>query len=169
MGILRLGMIVAVGVALLPSDREQQEILYNRAALAAKWTVTFCDRNAQTCATASSLWDQFAKKAQFGAKLAYDTLAEHLGGGERSFDAQPSATLFGGDGRPRVLETGALKSARASSGTLQPGDLEHGWRGEARKPVRALNWFQPHSTGRRIAAMGPGPGPCSTGVLAPMS
>lgn len=136
MGIFRLGIIVAVGVALLPSDREQQEILYNRAALAAKWTMTFCDRNVQTCATASSLWGQFVKKAQFGAKLAYDTLAEHLGGGERSFDAQPAATLFGSDERPRVLETGALKSARGPSGTLKPGDLEPDWRGQARRPAR---------------------------------
>ena len=36
MGLLRLGMIVAVGVALLPADSEQQEMLYNRAALAAR-------------------------------------------------------------------------------------------------------------------------------------
>lgn len=133
MGILRLGFIVAVGVALLPSDREQQEILYNRAALAAKWTFTFCDRNAQTCATASNLWSQFVKKAQFGGKLAYDTLAEHLGGDEQSFDAQPAGLLFNSDGRTRVLETGALKADRAPSGTLKPGDLEPDWRGHSRK------------------------------------
>lgn len=136
MGILRVGVIVAVGVALLPSDREQQEILYNRAALAAKWTVTFCDRNVQACATASSVWDHFVKKAQFGAKLAYDTLAEHLGGGEQSFDAQPASMLFGSDGRARVLETGALKSGPALSGTLKQGDLEPDWRGQSRTSTR---------------------------------
>lgn len=109
MGILRLGIIAAVGVALLPSDSEQQEILYNRAALAAQWTMTFCTRNAQTCTVASDVWGQFVKKAQFGARLAYDTLAEQMA------SAEPGAAQAGNNG----LETG----------TLKPADLEPGWRG----------------------------------------
>lgn len=135
MGLIRLGIIVAAGVALLPSDREQQEILYNRAALAANWTMTFCDRNAQTCETASNLWGQFVKKAQFGARLAYDTVVEQLAGHDVSFDEQPAQTLFG-QAPGRALETGALKSPRAPSGTLKPGDLEPDWRGHARKPAQ---------------------------------
>lgn len=126
MGILRLGIIAAVGVALLPSDSEQQEILYNRAALAATWTMTFCDRNVQTCETASSVWGQFVKKAQFGARLAYDTVAEQLAGGDGGVEAQTAPVLFGNAGRTRVLETG----------TLKPGDLEPDWRGHAKKPAQ---------------------------------
>ena len=125
MGILRLGIIAAVGVALLPSDSEQQEILYNRAALAATWTMTFCDRNVQTCETASNLWGQFVKKAQFGARLAYDTVAEQLGSGDGSTDGQAAPVFFRNDGRTRGLETG----------TLKPGDLEPDWRGNGKKPA----------------------------------
>lgn len=135
MGLIRLGIIVAAGVALLPSDREQQEILYNRAALAANWTMTFCDRNAQTCKTASNLWGQFVKKAQFGARLAYDTVVEQLAGHEPSFDSAPAPLLFG-QVPDRAHETGALKSSRSPSGTLEPEDLEPNWRGHARKTAQ---------------------------------
>ncbi|MBL8881643.1 MAG: hypothetical protein JNL45_01170 [Hyphomicrobium sp.] len=109
MGLLRLGMIVAVGVALLPADSEQQEMLYNRAALAAHWTVTFCDRNGATCEQASALWGTFKKKAQFAAQLAYDTVSEQIAS---SGDQQ-------------------LSDARIETGTLKPGDLEPTWRGGA--------------------------------------
>lgn len=112
MGILRLGVIAAVGVALLPSDSEQQEILYNRAALAAHWTMTFCDRNPQTCTTASDVWGGFRKKAQFGARLAYDTVMEQLASTDTTENA--AAPL-----PKRPLETG----------TLKPSDLEPQWRG----------------------------------------
>jgi len=119
MGILRLGVIAAVGVALLPSDSEQQEILYNRAALAAHWTMTFCDRNPQTCATTADVWDGFRKKAQFGARLAYDTVMEQLASAQEaeSTGAQPPA---------RTLETG----------TLKPSDLEPQWRGNPRRTAK---------------------------------
>lgn len=109
MGLLRLGMIVAVGVALLPADSEQQEMLYNRAALAAHWTVTFCDRNGATCEQTSALWGTFKKKAQFAAQLAYDTVSEQIAS---SSDQQ-------------------LSGARIETGTLKPGDLEPTWRGGA--------------------------------------
>lgn len=109
MGLLRLGMIVAVGVALLPADSEQQEMLYNRAALAAHWTVTFCDRNGATCEQAGALWGTFKKKAQFAAQLAYDTVSEQIAS---SGDQQ-------------------LSDARIETGTLKPGDLEPTWRGGA--------------------------------------
>ena len=78
------------------------------------------------------MWASFVKKAQFGARLAYDTVSEHLTGREASFDPQPGPILFGSDRSARSLETGALKSPRASSGTLQPGDLEPDWRGHKR-------------------------------------
>ena len=77
MGLLKLAAIVAVGVSLLPSDREKQEQLYARAANAATWTLTFCDRNAETCNKMQTFWAEFSKKAEFGAKLAYDVMREN--------------------------------------------------------------------------------------------
>jgi len=113
MGLFRLAVVVAVGVALLPADSEQQEMLYNRAALAARWTATFCDRNAETCTQAAGLWGQFLKKAEFGARLAYD--------------------MMQGRDNPDNTATGSLKAApakpSAAPGTLRPADLEPAWRG----------------------------------------
>lgn len=112
MGLLRLAAIAAVGIALLPSDREKQAELYGRAASAAHWTVTFCDRNGDTCTQASGLWDQFLKKAEFGAKLAYDVMREH----------------------PSSIETGSTSPApeqtNAAAHTLTDSDLKPQWRGK---------------------------------------
>ena len=114
MGLFKLAAVAALGIALLPADREQQEMLYNRAALAANWTITFCDRNAATCGQASGLWDQFVKKAEFGAKLAYDMMKDK---GEASF------------------ETGAISiqapTPKAPATTLAPSDYQPAWRGKA--------------------------------------
>jgi hypothetical protein len=114
MGLIRLAAIAAVGIALLPSDREKQAELYSRAASAAHWTVTFCDRNGDTCTQASGLWDQFLKKAEFGAKLAYDVVREN-----------PS---------PSSIETGSTSpgpaASRAPANTLTDSDLKPQWRGK---------------------------------------
>jgi hypothetical protein len=113
MGLFKWAVIGAFGVALLPSDSEQQEMLYNRAALAAQWTVTFCDRNATTCTQAGELWGQFKKKAQFAAGLAYDVVSEQVG----------LATVSNaGDGAGQG-------TSPIQTGTLRPGDLEPDWRG----------------------------------------
>lgn len=140
MGLLRLGIIVAVGVALLPSDSEQQEMLYNRAALAAHWTVTFCDRNAETCEQAGTLWGSFKKKAQFAAELAYDTISEQI-----------AAAASAGDDASRKNASGSYASQFQGSGietgTLKPGDLEPNWRGGAQSS-------HPKATGRLVVRGG---------------
>lgn len=112
MGVFRLAAIAAVGIALLPSDREKQTELYGRAATAAKWTVTFCDRNADTCAQASTVWDLFLKKAEFGAKLAYDVIHDNNTPSEGD-STQPAPAL-----------------AKATNGTLTNSDLVPKWRGK---------------------------------------
>lgn len=119
MGLMRIAIVVAAGVALLPSDREQQQRLMQRASDATTWVVTYCDRNAQTCTQAAGMWKQFVAKAEFGAKLAYDMMQDAATerqtaevGGERSMRAAPAA-----------LER---------RGTLTPGDLRPAWRGQPR-------------------------------------
>ena len=114
MGLLRIATIVAVGVALLPSDRDQQQRLYERAGSTAQWVVTFCDRNGPTCATGSELWSQFVAKAEFGAKLAYDMARERQA-------TQATAE--------RVYTPLALE--RDSSGTLTAQDKKPAWRGKS--------------------------------------
>lgn len=110
MSILKVGILVAVVVAVLPTDREQQAALYDRAASAVHWTATFCDRNGPTCDQAAVVWDGFVEKAKFGAAMAYE-LALKSAGKEQSVSLiEPTVDMT-----PR--------------GTLRPDDLEPAWRG----------------------------------------
>ena len=108
MSLLRVGILVALVVAVLPADKEQQSRLYDRAANAVHWTATFCDRNGQTCQQASTLWSAFITKAQFGAQMAYELALKYSGNGE------PYITPIDADQR---------------QGTLTPQDLRPAWRG----------------------------------------
>ena len=72
MSLFRIAVVLSLGVALMPSDKEQQAALYDRAAIAAHWTITYCDRNGPQCEMAGQLWDVFLAKAQFAGQLAYD-------------------------------------------------------------------------------------------------
>jgi hypothetical protein len=116
MGLMRAAIVVGAVVALLPSDREQQQKLIARASDAATWVTTYCDRNAATCAQANEHWKTFVAKAEFGAKLVYEAMQN--------------------DGKSNLAERadrGAPKSAPAvlkhGAGTLTPNDLEPAWRG----------------------------------------
>jgi hypothetical protein len=117
MSILKIGILVAVVVAVLPTDREQQAALYDRAASAAHWTATFCDRNGPTCEQAAIVWGGFVEKAKFGAAMAYDLAMKSAG------KEQQSVSLI----EPTVDMT--------PRGTLRPDDLEPTWRGRSRSGI----------------------------------
>ena len=112
MGLLRIATIIAVGIAVLPSDRDQQQRLYDRAGATVEWVITFCNRNGPTCAKGAELWSQFVAKAEFGAKLAYDTLREQQAAKDPAAERSYS---------PASLER--------DSGTLTPQDKRPAWRG----------------------------------------
>lgn len=118
MGLLRIATIVAVGVALLPSDHDQQQRLYDRAGATAQWALTFCNRNPDTCAKGSELWSQFVAKAQFGAKLAYDMMSERQSAGDKTASNQDDDRPY----KPAMLER--------DMGTLTPLDKEPSWHGK---------------------------------------
>jgi hypothetical protein len=100
MSILRVGVLAALVIAVLPADKEQQAKLYERTVAAVHWTSTFCDRNAETCTQAADTWSSLVRKAQFGAQTAYDLAIRYSKG-----------------------ESGA------NQGTLTSEDLEPAWRG----------------------------------------
>ena len=116
MGVLKLAAIAAVGVSLLPSERDKQEQLYARAAAATTWAVTFCDRNAATCVQATNLWAEFTKKAEFGAKLALDMAREK----------EKTASMTREDGAAPA----SYEPAASRAGTLTPHDVKPAWRGK---------------------------------------
>ena len=108
MFLLKIGIIVALVIAVLPANEQQQAKFYDRAAAAVHWTTTFCDRNGPTCNQAGELWQAFVSKAKFGARMAYDMAVKHKNDG----DSYLSPATFG-DGQ----------------GTLRPDDREPAWRG----------------------------------------
>ncbi len=110
MSLFRIAVVLSLGVALMPSDKDQQEALYERAATAAHWTMTYCDRNGQQCEMAGEVWHAFLRKAEFAGKLAYDVALRTAGS-----EAQDS-----------LISPASAKSR----GTLSPTDLQPGWRGE---------------------------------------
>ncbi|MCC7252351.1 hypothetical protein [Hyphomicrobium sp.] len=112
MSLFRIAVVLSLGVAVMPSDQEQQEALYERAATAAHWTITYCDRNGRQCEMAGEFWDAFLRKAQFAGKLAYDV-----------------AIRTSLEGAPTGAPVPQLASER---GTLKPEDLSPVWRAEVR-------------------------------------
>jgi hypothetical protein len=116
MSIVRVGVLVAVVVAVLPADKDDQARLYDRAVSAVRWTATFCDRNGPTCSKASDFWSAFVQKAQFGARMAYELALKHS-----ENDAGAEKTFFD----PAIM--------RPLDGTLKPQDLEPAWRGRLRR------------------------------------
>lgn len=128
MGLLRLATVAAIGIALLPSDKEQQQRLYERAGSTAEWVVTFCDRNATVCSKSAELWTQFVAKAQFGAQLAFEMAKEHyansggMNAASLKLDDDKSDGKGSGHVAPAVLER--------DSGTLTPLDRQPDWRGK---------------------------------------
>lgn len=127
MGLFRTAAIAGVVIALMPTERGQQSHMAEQVAAAAKWTVTYCDRNPQTCTQAAEAWAVFVKKAEFAAKLAYDVAQEHLtrNGGE------PRETQNARDGRDQPAP-GARPLPALERGTLSKDDLLPAWRGHAR-------------------------------------
>jgi hypothetical protein len=118
MPFMRTAIIVAAVVAILPSDRAQQERLQQAAVDAAHWTMTFCDRNAQTCANTAVAWEMFKAKAEFAAGVAYDVAMTHV---------------LAEHGADTGVETGSTadRPAEPARGTLTDRDLKPAWRGTA--------------------------------------
>jgi hypothetical protein len=122
MGLLRLATIAAIGIALLPSDKDQQQRLYQRAGATAEWVVTFCDRNATVCTKSAELWTQFVAKAQFGAELAFEMAKERYSKGGMN-----AASLKLDDDRSGTVAPAVLER---DSGTLTPLDKSPDWHGK---------------------------------------
>jgi hypothetical protein len=105
MSLFRIAVVLSLGVAVMPSDKAQQEALYERAATAAYWTMTYCDRNGPHCEMAGEFWDAFLRKAEFAGKLAYDvalrsSLENATAGSTSPIPANARGTLNSDDLRP---------------------------------------------------------------------
>lgn len=122
MFLIRVAFWLSLAVLLLPTDERQQARLYGTAAATLERVVTFCDRNAQTCATGADLWATFLKKAEFGGRMAVELISStgRKDGGAPTPTAEP------------ISATGPEPKA-APRGTLTPTDLGPPWRGQVHR------------------------------------
>lgn len=129
MGLFKTALVAGVVIALMPTERGQQSHVADQVAAAAKWTVTYCDRNPQTCTQAAEAWALFVKKAEFAAKLAYDVAQEHLNHNGAGADGRKPQ-----DASDRNSPAAAVDPTPAlERGTLSKGDLMPAWRGHPRR------------------------------------
>ena len=123
MFLIRTTLLVGLGVLVLPTDEASQARVYGGAKTAMNWTMTFCERNAETCVQGRQAWAVFLKKAEFGAKMAFDLISERntQTAAAPQSAAQPSA--------PAKPAKAVNETTGRQRGTLKPGDLEPAWRG----------------------------------------
>jgi hypothetical protein len=124
MSIVRTALILSVAIAILPSDRAQQERVYQNVAAAAHWTSTYCDRNPATCENAGVAWAAFVEKAKFAGEVAYAIGVQYVAG-QGSLGEQKS--------EPARFEKATAEKIR---GTLTSSDLEPAWRGGKTKTAQ---------------------------------
>jgi hypothetical protein len=110
----RLSILAALAIWMMPSDPQQRAQLADKAAAAASWTLTFCERNDATCTEARQLWARFVEKAEFAGALLVSL-------------AHEASSRVGEPARPARKEPAAL-----DSGTLTQKDGVPPWRGGER-------------------------------------
>lgn len=119
---IRTTLLLGMGVLVLPTDDASQARVYNGAKTAMHWTSTFCERNPEACVHGHHAWEVFVKKAEFGAKMAFDLINER----EKSTPTAPAQL----PPTPAKVAAAPGTVAKRSANTLQAGDLEPGWRGK---------------------------------------
>jgi Family of unknown function (DUF5330) len=120
----RTALLLGLGVLVLPTDEASQARVYQNARTATTWTMTFCDRNAETCVKGREYWAVFLKKAEFGAKMAYDLISE------RTTHAEAAAPASSSSGKNSAAPQ--AQPVLPTRSTLKPSDLEPTWRGPAK-------------------------------------
>ncbi len=119
MFLIRSAFWLALLVALVPSDPQEQARMYQTASQALHNAQTFCDRNAVICTEAQGYWALFKDKAAIGARMAIDLANERMGA-----RATPAATPS--------LPAPRLEPALPAADTLRAVDREPAWRPKIR-------------------------------------
>jgi hypothetical protein len=128
MSLIKTAFWLGLVVLLLPTDQQQQAKLMNTASAAVERAVTFCDRNASTCAMGAQVWATFVKKAEFGFHMALDLINKR--GDAREVEPRVAAPAQQPQHTPIPVKTQAVP-VTPQRGTLNPGDLQPTWRGQA--------------------------------------
>ncbi|MFM7085291.1 MAG: hypothetical protein ACKOW3_09885 [Hyphomicrobium sp.] len=114
MSLIRTLAIICIGIALIPSDKAQQERFQQSAIDLVYWTVTFCERNVYTCHVAEVSWDEFKQKAQFALDVGHELLMQQVF--KKQLIVSEESNYSNKDKKS------------VNIGTLQPTDLAPEWR-----------------------------------------
>jgi hypothetical protein len=125
MFLIRMMFWLSLVVLVLPTDAQQQARLYQTAVATVERITTFCDRNAKACAAGAEAWSIFLKKAEFGARVAFDLVSSRTRSNEEAPAARPQPASVRSQPEPRP--------APQARGTLTPADLAPAWRGQLHK------------------------------------
>jgi len=72
MFMIRTAFWLSLLILLLPTDEQDQKVVYGNAEAAVRDLSTFCARNPDVCEASKDAASTFSKKAQFGAKMLMD-------------------------------------------------------------------------------------------------
>lgn len=114
MFLIRTAFWLCLLILLLPTDEQEQRVVYGNAEAAVKDLSSFCTRNPEVCEASKDAAHTFSKKAQFGAQMLMDFFQESTA------DTSYSETSERANRRPSFFR----KEAR---GTLTAEDLKPAW------------------------------------------
>lgn len=120
MFLIRAAFWTGLVVLLLPTDERQQARLFGAATTAVERVTTFCDRNARTCEVGSEVWAAFLKKAEFGARMAFELITTRGGAAKDEEDVRVEP----------ASAKGKVEKKPSPRGTLTPADMNPPWRGQ---------------------------------------
>ncbi|MEJ2123151.1 MAG: DUF5330 domain-containing protein [Alphaproteobacteria bacterium] len=114
MFLIRAAFWLGLLVLLLPTDEQQQKVVYGNAEATVKDLSAFCVRNPDVCEASKHAAHIFSKKAQFGAKMLMDFIQE------TAADNDFAPTSDDGTRRPSLFR-------KEAQGTLTANDLRPSW------------------------------------------
>lgn len=111
---IRTAFWLSLLILLLPTNEQDQRVVYGNAEAAVRDLSTFCARNPDVCDASKDAAATFSKKAQFGAKMVMDFFQE--ASSKSSLDANTER----GNRRPSFFR-------RDAQNTLTDEDLRPSW------------------------------------------
>lgn len=121
MFLIRTAFWLTLVILLLPTSEQEQRDVYGTAEAAVKDMRSFCTRNPEVCAKSRDAFETFSQKAQFGAKMLMDFVADAT-----------TEQAVSQEENPRRFPT-SFRDKR-SENTLTDDDLAPGWFGPSSNP-----------------------------------
>ena len=114
MFLIRTAFWLSLLILILPTDEQDQKVVYGNAEAAVKDLTTFCSRNPDVCEASKDAATTFSKKAQFGARMVMDFFQDATATTEMRIDEDRASR------RPSFFR-------RSAQSTLTEEDMRPSW------------------------------------------